>query len=275
MSNFVGIRHSAAQAIVVIAASVVAMGLLAPAANAATKPGARCSEPGDTAFTKSGQRLMCTLVKGKLLWKRASASTASSSTGLLSLPLPGTASIGVVGAQEGSDGRSFVAFGFDSGPRGVGAIGSGTRNPQPTFYAPLGTHVLAPVTGTVVAVQRLYSGDYSVWIKNGTSSEYVWETEHVINPVVKVGGRVTAGQQIALVSDFDTRWTPGIGLVELGLLRPGNPPQHLCPFDNIAASKKTEIAAQLAALLAADAARGLTSAPMSPIGCIGTMPVDG
>lgn len=279
MSKSIRIPNRSAQATFVIAACLVAISLavvslVAPTADAATKPGARCSTAGATSSTKSGQ-LVCTAVKGELRWKRVNASTTSNSTGLLSLPLPATASIGVIGAQYCVGGRSFIPYGFECDRTGDGAAGAGFRNPQPTFYAPLGTQVLAPVTGTVSAVKKLYSGDYTIMIKNGRSFGEIWETEHVINPVVKAGDRVTAGQHIALVSDYDSRWTPGIGLVELGLLRGGNPPQHLCPFESIAGSKKQEIAAQLAALLAADAARGLISAPMSPIGCIGTAPIEG
>jgi hypothetical protein len=34
----------------------------------------------------------------------------------------------------------------------------------------------------------------------------MFETEHVIDPLVKFGDRVTAGQRIATVSDYDRNW---------------------------------------------------------------------
>ena len=61
-------------------------------------------------------------------------------------------------------------------------------------------------------------------------TEYVYETEHVINPLVKVGDKVKAGQVIAEVSDYVTKNMPGYGVVEMGILKTGNPPLHLCPY---------------------------------------------
>lgn len=114
-------------------------------------------------------------------------------------------------------------------------------NPQPTFYAPYGTPVLAVVSGTVTAIPTLYSNDLSVMIAS-TGQGGTWEHEHVINVTVRVGDRVTAGQQIAEVSNFECVWGRSsqasdplcqsrLGLVEIGLLYPGNPPEHRCPFD--------------------------------------------
>lgn len=194
---------------------------------------------------------------------------------LVSLPVPATSPIGVVGSASGGGGRSFVPFGFDSGPRGESAIGTGTHNPQPVFYVPLGTPVLAPISGTVARISKLYSGDYSIMLVGSASSQTMWEVEHVISPRVRKGERVKAGQAVGVVSDYDARNTPGVGLVELGVLRGGNPPKHLCPFLYLDARSRSRIQAELNALLAADAARGLDSAPMAPVGCIGTKPIAG
>lgn len=114
-------------------------------------------------------------------------------------------------------------------------------NPQPTFYAPLGTPVVAVVTGTVTSIPTLYSNDFSVMI-GSPGQGGTWEHEHVINVRVNVGDRVTAGQHIADVSNFECVWgrnnlssdplcQSGLGLVELGLLYGGNPPSHRCPFE--------------------------------------------
>lgn len=107
----------------------------------------------------------------------------------------------------------------------------GKDNLQPTFIAPLGTKVHSMVDGYVVAVGKVWSGDYSIGVGNKKRmSEYVYETEHVINPVVKVGDKVKAGDIIAEVSDYATKNMPGYGVVEMGILKSGNPPRHLCPY---------------------------------------------
>lgn len=114
-------------------------------------------------------------------------------------------------------------------------------NPQPTFYAPLGTPVVAVVSGTVTGIPTLYSNDFSIMIASGGQGG-TWEHEHVMNVRVNVGDRVTAGQQIAEVSNYECAWgrngnasdplcQSGLGLVEIGLLYGGNPPSHRCPFE--------------------------------------------
>jgi len=246
-----------------LAVGVLIVVALAGPASAAPKPGGACKRPGMTASTSNGT-LVCTKVKGRLVWRRDPAPTPPATRTLLlsSLPVAATAPIGVVGGTDKGGGRSFVPFGFGA-------------NPQPVFFAPLGTAVLAPVTGKVTKVERLYSGDFTIWFGTGPEDPDVWETEHVIDPRVKVGDPVTAGQPVALVSDYDSRYTPGVGLVELGLLRTGNPPQHLCPFDHLAPGRASSIRDQISALIASDAARGIPTPAMSPIGCAGTDPIAG
>ena len=107
----------------------------------------------------------------------------------------------------------------------------GKDNLQPTFIAPLGTKVRSMVDGYVVSVGKVWSGDYSIGVgEKNKITEYVYETEHVINPLVKVGDKVKAGQVIAEVSDYVTKNMPGYGVVEMGILKTGNPPLHLCPY---------------------------------------------
>jgi biotin carboxyl carrier protein len=99
-------------------------------------------------------------------------------------------------------------------------------NPQPTFYAPLGTPVYAVVSGVVSQIPTLYSRDYSVMISSGERGG-VWEHEHIMNVTVRVGDRVTAGQRIGEVSDYECTWSRNslasdplcqsrLGLVEIG-----------------------------------------------------------
>ena len=132
-------------------------------------------------------------------------------------------------------------------------------NPQPTFYAPLGTPVIAIVSGVVTSITTLYSSDFSVMVgATAGSSGPFWEMEHVINVRVRVGDTVVAGQTIADVSNYECAWGRNnlatdpiclsrLGLVEMGLLYGGTPPEHRCPFDLdvVAPSKKDAIFGQL------------------------------
>ena len=197
--------------------------------------------------------------------------TAPSIPLLESLPLSPDETRGITGTLGG---RSFLDYGtVYSGAEGERA------NPQPTFWAPIGTKVLAPVTGTVVAIPVLWSGDFSVMISAAGSNAWRWEAEHVIDVSVVVGDHVTAGQSIAIVSDYDERNTPGIGLVELGLLEGGNPPRHHCPFLYIAPALEVEILNQVRGMLEENAARLSLpvvdiAAPAVP-GCVTTEPIEG
>jgi hypothetical protein len=86
-------------------------------------------------------------------------------------------------------GRTIADFGFV-----YDGAGGRQANPQPTFWAPLGTPVLAPVTGTVMAVSVVWSGDYSVMISASGRMDWVWETEHVIEVRVKPGDQGRASR---------------------------------------------------------------------------------
>ena len=114
-------------------------------------------------------------------------------------------------------------------------------NPQPTFIVPLGTKVHSLVDGVVVNVPKLYSNDYSIQVGTSKDSQWLYETEHVINPLVKVGDKVKAGQVIAEVSTHDSQYHPGFGLYEIGILHAGNPPTHVCPFNYLDDSIKDSV----------------------------------
>lgn len=130
----------------------------------------------------------------------------------------------------------FSEYGYEVAANSVGAA---KKNPQPTFIAPLGTKVMSLVDGTVVNIPNLYSNDYSIHVQ-AKGSDLIFETEHVINVQVKKGDKVKAGQQIAEVSDYDARNYDGLGLFEIGVLRGGNPPSHVCLFDYLDESIKTK-----------------------------------
>lgn len=127
------------------------------------------------------------------------------------------------------------------------SAGPARRNPQPTFIAPLGTKVHALVDGTVVNVPKLYSGDYSVHVQP-KGSDLIFETEHVINVKVKKGDTVKAGDVVAEVSDYDSHNLDGLGLFEIGILKGGNPPKHVCTFDYLDDSIKAETLKKITAL---------------------------
>lgn len=140
--------------------------------------------------------------------------------------------------------RLFFDFGYVVP---ASSAGPEKKNPQPTFILPLGTKVYALVDGEVFDVPKLYSNDYSVMVK-GENSELIFETEHVINVKVKKGDKVKAGDVIAEVSDYDAKNYAGLGLVEIGVLKGGNPPSHLCPFDYLDESIKDSTLKKITAL---------------------------
>ena len=127
------------------------------------------------------------------------------------------------------------------------------RNVQPTFILPLGTKVLSLVDGEVVFVEKLYSNDYTIMVAYDARSTYRYETEHVDNPVVKVGDKVRAGQVIAEVSKHDSQHHPGFGILEIGILHPEGPQAvyHLCPFQYLDASIKAATFEKINALYVA------------------------
>lgn len=111
-------------------------------------------------------------------------------------------------------------------------------DPQWAFFVPLGTPVVSLISGTVCDVALLYSNDFSIRVvpdgttctRDGTAG-IMFETEHVIDPLVEYGDRVTAGQKIATVSDYQKAWTAiGLGIVEVGVFfNPDNTAWHACP----------------------------------------------
>ena len=152
-------------------------------------------------------------------------------------------------------------------------------NPQPTYVLPLHTKVHSLVTGDVVDVKRLYSNDYTIWVARSTSSHYTYETEHVDNPTVKQGDRVTGGQVVGEVSSKDSDITPGFGLLEIGILYTAHDyPQHLCPFKYLDPAIKADIGKKITALHAAWETwlgQRVYLQPFASPGCVTEEPVNG
>lgn len=126
------------------------------------------------------------------------------------------------------------------------SAGPAKNQPQPTFILPMGTKVHALVDGEVFDVPQLYSGDYSVSVMG--EGGLIFETEHVINVIVKKGDKVKAGDVVAEVSDYDAKNWAGMGLVEIGVLKGGSTPTHLCPFDYLDDSIKDDTLEKITAL---------------------------
>lgn len=159
--------------------------------------------------------------------------------------------------------------------------GQDKSNPQPTFIAPLGTKVHSLVDGVVYNVPKLYSNDYSVQVYDGKDMTWIYETEHVTNVLVKKGDIVKAGQVVAEVSDYSAHGYNGLGLVEIGLLRGGNPPQHFCPFNYLDNSIKADTFKKLSALMKSwEEYRGDSSlypeeSTYPVLGCLTLDPIEG
>ncbi len=181
--------------------------------------------------------------------------------------------------QEGSVDQIFMEYGY------VIAGNSATNyqskaNPQPTFILPVGTKVRSLIDGVVEDVPKLYSGDYSVMVK-GNGSDLIFETEHVMNVVVKKGDSVKAGQVVAEVSDYDAKNFGGkYSLLDIGVLKGGNPPQHVCLSDYLDDSIKDETLKKITAIKKSwEEFRGEPdaydeSAVVTP-GCVSREPIDG
>jgi hypothetical protein len=164
----------------------------------------------------------------------------------------------------------------------IGELGQGKVEPQMAFYLPLGTSVVSMVNGTVCEVPKLYSDDFSVRVAPPDMSctqdgaAILYEHEHLINPMVKVGDKVTAGQKIGIVSDYNPNWkAKGLGIIETGVFfskKGSNAPWHACLSSFLDPTKKSAMFATLSSAYAAwEAEIGDTTlydeAKMSPLGC--------
>lgn len=138
-----------------------------------------------------------------------------------------------------------MGFGFVI-PGSESSSGKDKSNPQPTYVVPLGTPVRSIVDGVVAAIPTLWSGDVSIQVtEDGKMQTWVYEMEHLVNPTVKVGDRVKAGQIVGEVSDFSQGAPDGYGAVEIGILKGGRTAQHVCPFAYLDDSIREETFAKI------------------------------
>jgi hypothetical protein len=142
--------------------------------------------------------------------------------------------------------RLFMDYGFFIP---ASSASSDKKNPQPTFILPLGTPVRSLVDGIVAAMPILWSGDTSIQVTaDGKMQRWVYEIEHIINPKVKVGDKVSAGQIVGEVSNFDKSGPAGFGAVEIGILKGGQKPEHVCPFAYLDESIKEDTLKKITSL---------------------------
>lgn len=288
----------------------VGVALLASAvslpAQAATKPGAKCSKAGITVSVGKAD-LRCMKKAGKLVWVKVasgggSGGGSSSNAGIssnASIPkviqnwglalAPYDAATGKAGVMQIA-GVTPPTFGIPADDalyrHIVGLYGEevrGKREAQIIFMAPLGTPVISMVDGRVCDLPKLYSNDFSVRVAptgtacSGNSASILFEHEHLINPTVKVGDKVKAGQQLGVVSDYNPNWkAKGLGVLDIGVFfsKTGSTqPWHACPSNYLAQAKKDSLLATLTSIENAwMTQRGDPSlynlAAQNPVGCL-------
>ena len=309
MKNFykAAVKHTC---IAIVVGSVLVAS--APLASAANSAGGKCTKAGATA--KSGKTtLKCTKVGKKLVWV-AQSSTGSGSSGSGSSGTQPTSQRDIPAIIQ-NWGFNFTDYSAATGKAGdmlikgvtpptfsgpnaasdnamyrlligpIGAIVQGMVEPQYGFYLPLGTSVISMVNGTVCDVPKLYSNDYSVRVAPPgmacmQGGAYVlYEHEHILNPTVKVGDKVTAGQKLGIVGDYNPHWkAKGLGVLETGVFfskKGSNAPWHACLSSFLDPTKKSTMLATLSSAFAAwEAELGdntlYDEAKMSPVGCYTT-----
>ena len=275
--------------------------------NAASNAGGKCTKAGVTA--KSGKStLKCTKVGSKLVWVAQKSTTSGSSgtqpTSQRDIPaiiqnwgfnftdystatgragdmlIKGVTPPTFSGPTAATDNAMYRLL---IGP--IGAVVQGMVEPQYGFYLPLGTSVISMVSGTVCDVPKLYSNDYSVRVAPPgmacmQGGAYIlYEHEHILNPTVKVGDKVTAGQKLGIVGDYNPHWkAKGLGVLETGVYfskKGSNAPWHACLSSFLDPTKKSAMLATLSSAFAAwETELGdntlYDEAKMSPVGCYTT-----
>lgn len=280
--------------------------------NAAAAAGSKCTKKNIVVHdAKKNIDLRCTLLKKKLVWLAISKS--SSTSGQQGYGLLDSAQIPNVIENWGLNLKSFDPTTGYAGVMKVSGVRApqfsnpadtemyklivslygdelvGRRDPQMSLIAPLGTDVISMVTGVVCDLPKLYSGDYSVRVAlPGTTCSQrpsiLFEHEHLIQPRVKVGDKVNAGQVLGKVSDYKTAWTQlGFGIIEIGIWfgkKNSSLPWHACPSSHLKPTMKTELVATLTSIMSgwmtSQGDAGLYDfSKQNPIGCLTSGDIQG
>jgi biotin carboxyl carrier protein len=268
---------AASGAVALIACALAA----APAAHAVTQPGDPCPTAGFTVHVGNTD-LRCTLKGGTLVWtpltQQGGGSGSASGGGIssnASIPKviqnwglalkpydPATGKAGVMRIAGVTPPTFSNAADTAAYSHIVGLYGEqmkGVQEPQMAFMAPLGTPVISMVDGTVCDVPKLYSKDYSVRVApTGTpcsagGAAILFEHEHLLKPLVKVGDSVKAGQRIGTVSNYNAQWkSKGLGTIETGVFfmknDAGGKPWHACLANYLAPSASSGMIATLTSI---------------------------
>jgi hypothetical protein len=252
-----------------VTAGIVAMSLVAAAfpsvASAANQAGDSCKKAGITLY--NGE-LLCTKKGKRLIWVKSQVGITSNANipkviqnwGLaVDTYDSGSGMAGVMrirGVTPPTFGNAadnamyrhiFGVYGMDL---------KGMKEPQIAIIAPLGTPVISMVDGTVCDLSKVWSNDYSVRVAPigtpcmiGNWATVLFEHEHLINPTVKVGDKVKAGQQIGTVSDYNQHWkAKGFGMIEIGVFfvkKGSNKSWHACLGNYLAPAKRDSMLAVL------------------------------
>ena len=252
-----------------VTAGIVAMSLVAAAfpsvASAANQAGDSCKKAGITLY--NGE-LLCTKKGKRLIWVKSQVGLTSNANipkviqnwGLAVDTYDSGSGMAGVMRIKGVTPPTFGNAADDAMYRHIfGVYGmdlKGMKEPQIAIIAPLGTPVISMVDGTVCDLSKVWSNDYSVRVApigtpcmTGNWATVLFEHEHLINPMVKVGDKVKAGQQIGTVSDYNQHWkAKGFGMIEIGVFfvkKGSNKSWHACLGNYLAPAKRDSMLAVL------------------------------
>ena len=252
-----------------VTAGIVAMSLVAAAfpsvASAANQAGDSCKKAGITLY--NGE-LLCTKKGKRLIWVKSQVGLTSNANipkviqnwGLAVDTYDSGSGMAGVMRIRGVTPPTFGNAADDAMYRHIfGVYGmdlKGMKEPQIAIIAPLGTPVISMVDGTVCDLSKVWSNDYSVRVApigtpcmTGNWATVLFEHEHLINPMVKVGDKVKAGQQIGTVSDYNQHWkAKGFGMIEIGVFfvkKGSNKSWHACLGNYLAPAKRDSMLAVL------------------------------
>jgi len=254
-----------------VTAGIVAMSLVAAAfpsvASAANQAGDSCKKAGITLY--NGE-LLCTQKGKRLIWVKSQVGITSNANipkviqnwGLAvdtydsGSGMAGVMRIRGVTPPTFGNAADNAMYRHIFGVYGMDLKGTGMKEPQIAIIAPLGTPVISMVDGTVCGLSKVWSNDYSVQVAPigtpcmiGNWATVLFEHEHLINPTVKVGDKVKAGQQIGTVSDYNQHWkAKGFGMIEIGVFfvkKGSNKSWHACLGNYLAPTKRDSMLAVL------------------------------
>ena len=251
-----------------VTAGIAAMSLVVAAfpsvAGAANQAGDSCKKAGITLY--NGE-LLCTKKGKRLIWVKSQVGLTSNAKipkviqnwGLAVDTYDSGSGMAGVMRIRGVTPPTFGNAADDAMYRHIfGVYGmdlKGMKEPQIAIIAPLGTPVISMVDGTVCNLSKVWSNDYTVGVAPiGTpcmmvAATVLFEHEHLINPMVKVGDKVKAGQQIGTVSDYNQHWkAKGFGMIEIGVFfvkKGSNKSWHACLGNYLAPAKRDSMLAVL------------------------------